>query len=113
MGPPPSPPPAYPYPAAYAMRPEGLLTRRGLWTLNLFAIAAVWLGLMLFVFGTTDRAVLQFARFLIVSGATFGALSCAAGALGSHRTSDYQNLGLLVLAAFWIFFLSQVAIKLI
>ena len=112
MGAPSSQPSSYPAPGAYA-RPEGMLTKRGLWTLNLFALATVWLGLMFFVTGATDRATLQFARFLVVSGATFGALMCAAGGLGSHRTNDYQNLGLLVLAAFWIFFLSQVAARLI
>ena len=104
----PAPYPSYP---VYPMRPEGFLTKRGVWVLNLFAAGAVWLGVMVFVFRATDAGVIQLARFLIVSGAGFGALVSAAGGLGSHKTSDMQNLGLLLLAAAWVLLLGQVIVK--
>lgn len=113
MAPPTSPPPPYPDAPGYTVRPEGLLTKRGIWAMNLLAIGAVWLGLMVFVLGTTDVGVRQFGRFLVVTGAGFGALASVAGGLGSHRTTDLQNIGLLVLAGFWLFLLGQAVLRLI
>lgn len=57
----------------------------------------LWLGLLLVL---TRVANLQDpGRTIGMTGALFAFLVAMVGALGSKRTTDYQNLGLLILAA--------------
>ncbi len=105
-------PPPYPGQAYYPMSMEGMLTRRNVFALNAIGLLAVWLG-ALFAIASMDVNVRGLAAFLAISGGVLGAVSSLAGALGSKRTSDLQNVGLLVwagllltfsvlLLAFWI-----------
>ncbi len=57
----------------------------------------LWLGLILITVGTGDLR--DTGRILGVTGSLFAFVVALAGALGSKRTTDYQNLGLLVVAA--------------
>ncbi len=87
-----------PYPGQYyPMSMEGMLTRRNVFALNAIGLVAVWIAVLI-ANGTGDINALGFARILVISGGVLGALASTAGALGSKRTSDMQNLGLLIWA---------------
>jgi hypothetical protein len=60
-------------------------------------VLILWIGLILAALG--DRTVGGFGRILGFTGALFAFVVALAGALGSKRTSDFQNLGLLIIAA--------------
>jgi len=79
------------------MSMEGMLTRRNVFALNAIGLVAVWIAVLI-ANGTGDINALGFARILVISGGVLGALASTAGALGSKRTSDMQNLGLLIWA---------------
>ena len=89
----PIPPPAPQY-GYYPMSMEGMLTNRNVFALNAVALIAIWFGALLHL-ASSDPNVHGLSRFLVISGAVLGALGSLAGALGSKRTSDSQNLGLL------------------
>src|SRR2546421_628902 len=55
-------------------------------------------------FATSDLNVRWLAHFLVISGGMLGALASLAGGLGSKRTSDLQNIGLLVWAGLLLAF---------
>ncbi len=97
-------PPPQPYPGVYyqPMAPEHLLSRRNVWTINALGLVMIWLGMLFRLLSTTDTTVLAAARFFVISGALVAALGSTAGALGSHKTTDLQNLGLLVWAGFLV-----------
>jgi len=99
-------PPPQPYPGVYyqpmAMTPENMLSRRNVWTINALGLAMIWLGMLFRLLSTTDTTVLAAARFFVITGALIGALASTAGALGSKKTTDMQNLGLFVWAGFLI-----------
>ena len=97
-------PPPQPYPGMYyqPMAPEHLLSRRNVWTVNAIALIVIWLGMLLRLIAPLDANVLAAARFFVVTGALMGALGSTAGALGSKKTSDLQNIGLFVWAGFLI-----------
>ncbi|MFQ5907772.1 MAG: hypothetical protein ACE5JE_02960 [Thermoplasmata archaeon] len=60
-------------------------------------ILLLWLGLLLITLnGTTLRDA---GVILGITGALFAFVVALGGALGSKRTTDYQNLGLLIVAA--------------
>ncbi len=90
--------PPQPYPGMYyqPLAPEHFLTRRNVWLLNAVGLAAMWIGFLVYLTRTTDPNIIGFGRFLIFSGGVLGALASTAGGLGSKRTSDMQNLGLLI-----------------
>lgn len=96
-------PPPYPGQAYYPQPLEGMLTRRNVFGVNAIALVAIWFG-VIFTLASKDVNVLGLARFLAISGGTLGAVASLAGALGSKRTTDMQNLGLLVWAGFLLTF---------
>ncbi len=97
-------PPPQPYPGMYyqPMAPEHFLSRRNVWTVNALGLVMIWLGMLFRLINTVDTTVLAAARFFVITGALVGALASTAGALGSKKTTDMQNLGLLVWAGFLV-----------
>jgi len=97
-------PPPQPYPGMYyqPMAPEHLLSRRNVWTVNALGLAMIWLGMLFRLLSPADTTVLAAARFFVITGALIGALASTAGALGSKKTTDLQNIGLLIWAGFLI-----------
>ncbi len=100
-------PPPQPYPGMYyqPMAPEHLLSRRNVWTMNAIGIGAIWLA-FIFRLITADPNVFKFSQFLIFTGGFLGVLASTAAALGSKKTTDLQNLGLLVWAGFLVTFVA-------
>ena len=96
-------PPQYPGAPYYPMATENLLQKRYVLALNAVALLALWLAAMIAIL-STDLNARGFARFLTISGGLVGAFGSVAGALGSKRTSDMQNLGLLVWAGLLLSF---------
>ena len=96
-------PPQYPGAAYYPMATENLLKKRYVLGLNAVALLALWLGALLVIL-SGDLNARGFARFLTISGGLVGAFGSVAGALGSKKTSDMQNLGLLVWAGLLLSF---------
>ncbi len=91
----PTPPP---YPGQYyPMSMTGMLTRRNVFALNAIGLLAIWIGALIAIW-SGDINARGLARFLVISGGVLGTLASTAGALGSKRTSDMQNLGLLIWA---------------
>ena len=96
-------PPQYPGAPYYPMATENLLKKRYVLGLSAVALLALWLaGIIVILSG--DLNARGFARFLTISGGLVGAFGSVAGALGSKRTSDMQNLGLLVWAGLLLSF---------
>src|SRR2546428_1497257 len=96
-------PPQYPGAPYYPMATENLLKKRYVLGLNAVALLALWLaGIIVILSG--DLNARGFARFLAISGGLVGAFGSVAGSLGSKRTSDMQNLGLLVWAGLLLSF---------
>ncbi len=91
-------PPPQPYPGMYyqPMTPEHMLSHRNVWFANAVALFLIWIGLLLRLLNTADATLLHGAWFFVVTGALLGALASTAGALGSKKTTDIQNLGLFV-----------------
>jgi len=85
------------------MATENLLKKRYVLALNAVALLALWLAAMIAIL-SSDLNARGFARFLTISGGLVGAFGSVAGALGSKRTSDMQNLGLLVWAGLLLSF---------
>ncbi len=87
-----------PYPGQYyPMSMEGMITRRNVFALNAIGLLAIWIGALIAIW-SGDINARGLARFLVISGGVLGTLASTAGALGSKRTSDMQNLGLLIWA---------------
>ncbi len=99
-----SPPPQYPgmYYQPMTMAPENMLTRRNVWTVNALGLVMIWLGMLFRLLSPADTTVLAAARFFVISGGLVAALASTAAALGSKKTTDMQNLGLLVWAGFLV-----------
>ncbi len=95
--------PPQPYPGMYyqPMTPENVLSRRNVWGANLIGLGLIWVAFMLRIV-SLDANVLKVADFLILTGAVFAAVVNLAAALGSKRTSDLQNFGLLVWTGFLV-----------
>lgn len=64
-------------------------------TFILVGVFVQWIGLLIIAIGLSP----SIGRILGFTGLLFAFAVAVAGALGSKRTTDYQNLGLLVLAA--------------
>ena len=94
-------PPPQPYPGMYyqPMAPEHLLSRRNVWFVNAFGLALIWLAVILRLV-SNDVNLAKFDVFLIVTGGFIAALSSLAAALGSKKTTDLQNLALVLWAGF-------------
>ena len=101
-------PPPQPYPGVYyqpmAMTPEHWLTRRNVWTINALGLVMIWLGMLFHLINTADTTLRAAAWFFVVTGALIAALASTAGAVGSKKTTDMQNFGLLVWAGFLVLF---------
>lgn len=92
--------PPQPYPGMYyqpMMTLDHYLTRRNVWAANAFGLLLIWIGFLIRLSGV-DSAARPFAFFLIFTGGLLGVLGSTAGALGSKKSSDMQNLGLLIWA---------------
>jgi len=102
MATPPMPPPysGTPY---YPMPMENMVKKRHILALNGLALAAIWLAALITIL-SGDLNARGFARFLTISAAVIGAFGSVAGALGSKRTTDMQNLGLLIWAGLLLTF---------
>ncbi len=89
-----------PYPGMYyqPMAPEHLLSHRNVWFVNAAALVLIWIGLLIRLLNTGDANLLHGSWFFVVTGALLGALASTAGALGSKKTTDMQNLGLFIYA---------------
>jgi hypothetical protein len=74
-----------------------MLTRRNVFALNALGLLGIWVGLLIRL-GVNDVTGRGIGHFLVISGGILGALASLAGGLGSKRTSDLQNVGLLVWA---------------
>jgi len=85
------------------MATENLLKKRYVLALNALGLLAIWLATIIVIW-TNDLNARGFARFLTISGGLIAAFGSIAGALGSKRTSDMQNLGLLVWAGLLLSF---------
>lgn len=96
-------PPQYPGAPYYPMSPETLLKKRYVLALNALGLLAIWLAVIIAIW-TNDLNARGFARFLTISGGLIAAFGSIAAALGSKRTSDMQNLGLLVWAGLLLSF---------
>lgn len=73
------------------------LSKRLIATFVLIGVFLLWLGLLLMAIG--DRPLITVGRILTSTGSLFAFAVALVGALGSQRTTDNQNLGLLVLSA--------------
>jgi hypothetical protein len=73
------------------------LTKRIIATFISIGVLLLWVGLLLMTMD--DRTLARVGGFLGFTGTLFAFLVALAGALGSKRTTDYQNLGLLIVAA--------------
>src|SRR5207245_9994875 len=96
-------PPTAGVPTYYPQPIECMLTRRNVFALNALGLIGIYLGI-LFRLATSDLNVRGLAHFLVISGGMLGALASLAGGLGSKRTSDLQNIGLLLWAALLLTF---------
>ncbi|MFQ5985753.1 MAG: hypothetical protein ACE5KQ_00125 [Thermoplasmata archaeon] len=77
------------------LRPE---IRKGAIALFMaIGVFLLWLGLLLKTVG--EGGLRDVGTILGVTGSLFAFVVALFGALGSKRTTDYQNLGLLVVAA--------------
>ncbi len=92
-------PPPQPYPGMYyqpMMPMENYLTHRNVWGANALGLLLVWIGFLIRISGVSGMGAA--ASFLIFTGGLFGVLVSTAAALSSKKTSDMQNLGLLIWA---------------
>lgn len=66
-------------------------------------VLLVWIAqLVLWAFRSGDPGVRDFMEAVYYTGTMIGLGGSLLGALGSPRTTDWQNLGLLVLAGFFV-----------
>jgi hypothetical protein len=75
------------------------LTRRNVWAVNAIGLLLIWIGFLIRL-SNVDSVARPFAAFIIFTGGILGVVASTAGALGSKKTSDMQNLGLLIWAGF-------------
>ena len=106
-------PPPQPYPGMYyqPMSLEGQLTRRNVFFANALGLAMIWLAFILALV-SQDPNLIKFDFFLVITGAVIAALANVAAALGSRRTTDMQNLGLLVWSGLLLSFAAAVLSRL-
>ena len=94
--------PQYPGAMYYPQMMEGMITRRNVFAANGLGLLAMYFGALL-ALASQDLNVLGLAHFLVLSGGFFAAFGSVAGALGSKKTTDMQNLGLMVWAGLVLF----------
>src|SRR3972149_7010897 len=87
---------------------EQYLTKMRIWLANPAGLALIFLGYLFELSGSQDSNVLGFARFLVIVGGIGAATLSLGGALGGKRTTDMQNLGLLVWAGLLLWFTTKV-----
>jgi len=83
---------------------EQYLTKMWIWRVNAGGLALIFLGFLFELSGSPDAFVISFARFLVFVGGVAAAAVSLGGALGSKRTTDMQNLGLMVWSGFLLLF---------
>ena len=96
--------PPQPYPGMYyqPMTPEHMLSHRNVWFVNALGLGLIWIGLLIRLLNTNDLNLVHGAWFLVVTGGLLGVLASTAGALGSKKTTDLQNVGLFIYAGFLV-----------
>jgi hypothetical protein len=86
------------------------LVKRLLFFLAGVAILILWAGILLQVLaGRRADLIFNLGGFVATTGALVGFLVALAGGLGSRKTSQQQNLGLLVVAAGFLLAAIQLA----
>ena len=102
-------PPPQPYPGMYymPMTLEGQLSRRNVWFANVLGLGLMWFAFILRLV-SADPNVAKFAVFLVISGAVGATLINLAAALASKKTTDMQNVGLLVWSGFVLAFAAAI-----
>ena len=92
----------------YYPRPlEGYLTRRNVFVLNAIGLLGIWLATLARL-GAGDTSSRNIERFLVISGGMLAAFASVMAGLGSKRTTDIQNLGLLLWAGLVLLFTFQI-----
>jgi hypothetical protein len=94
----------------YDRRPiEGYLTKRNTFVLNALGLLGIYVGALLgLVAPASDSTTRGFASFLVLTGGMLAAFASLMAGLGSKRTTDIQNLGLLLWAGLVLLFAWQV-----
>jgi hypothetical protein len=103
----PTAPPQYAAPVYYRPAGEGILSKKGVFAIIAFGLFLVWVGALVVISDPASLDVRAFAEMLRVTGALLAVVAAIAGALGSRRTTDWQNFGLLVLAGLGLIALSM------
>lgn len=107
------PPPGSSYPSyGYSSGTGGISTpminKRMIFAIIVLGALLLWIAqLALRGFAVSDTGVRNFFRALAYTGAVIGLGGGVLGALGSPRTDGHQNLGLLVLAGFFLMALAS------
>lgn len=97
----PGPGPYYGYPTGPAM--PMVIGKKMVFLGNGLAVLLVWISLLVLVLATgLDATGFRAIGALYLFGTLLGFGACLMGALGSPRTNDSQNLGLIVLAGLWL-----------
>lgn len=82
---------------------QNLLTKRVIFLVVGVGGFLIWISIIATSsFNVTDAGALNLLRALGITGGFLGFGGCALGALGSLRTDGNQNVGLLVLAGFFL-----------
>lgn len=92
--------PYYGYPSGPAM--PMVIGRKLIFLGNGLAVLLVWVALMVLVLAQLDVTGFRAIGALYLFGTLLGFGACLVGALGSPKTNDSQNLGLIVLAGLWL-----------
>ena len=104
-----APQPYYPYPqqqqpmAHAQVAVMNLITKRAIFLVVGIGGFLIWLSIIaVAAFGVTDAGARNLLQAIGITGGFLGFGGSALGALGSPRTDGNQNVGLLVLAGFFL-----------
>lgn len=102
-----APQPYYGYPQAGAATAMPVISKKMVFLIIAVGALLLWIAqLALFTANIQDFGTLRAMLALRYTGAAIGLGGCLLGALGSPRTSDWQNVGLLILGGFFLSALS-------
>jgi len=79
------------------------ISRKLVFIVVALGVLLMWIGALgLNSFGITDPGALRAFLALAYTGAAVAVFGCVLGALGAPRATDFQRLGLLILAGFFL-----------